>query len=1045
MLHDKRMSSFLLLTSSLLLPTMSSANEVTAADTAKFKALGQSTFHQSSSKNYIVQLKDPAGITIAQLSGGLTPSNPSNAFANNSYNPKQAVVKSHTDKLEQLHQKIAQKAGLSKIHHSYTHTFNGFSAMLTESQAAALAADPDVVGVWEDELQKPTTANTPEFLGLNGGNGQHSLDIKGEGVIVGVVDTGIWPEHPSFADDGSYSDPALLGWNGNCDQGDDETFNCNYKLIGASYFNSSFVAAYPLIEEEFNSPRDADGHGSHTAGTAAGNESVTATLFGTDIGSVTGIAPRARVAAYKACWNSDFVTEDGEEQSGCFYGDTMAAIDQAVADGVDIINYSIGGSLTDLTTPAATSMLLAEQAGVFVSVSAGNSGPTAQTVGTPAPWVMSVAASTYSGESVTNAIRVTTSDEFSVDYQSVEGAITKPLVESGDITAALVVASPLEACFVAEDTPTALDNAEAIAGKIAVISRGSCAFVEKVARAQLAGAVAVVVYTNDDGSPIVMGGDDSFDIPGVMVSKADGELLASQIDAELAPIATLSVGNFVASTEVGNIMGDFSSRGPNLSTGDLIKPDITAPGVRILAATTAAPAFATQGESFAYLQGTSMSAPHIAGMAALLKEQNPTWTPSIIKSALMTSSYQTVVKEDGVTPADPFDFGAGHAAPVAAMTPGLAYEANFFDYMAFMCGLQQEDFVAGISGYSCQAYVNAEFDIDPSELNSASIAISELSETEDVLRTVTNVSTTDSVYTATIEAPAGVDVQLFTAQEDGSLVVAAGSRAQYALVFTPNDSAVLNQWVFGAITWTDSFGHSVRSPIAIKVVTPKLILAPESISDTVNAARDRLSFRIAMSYSGRTSTESLGMTAPYYATETIPQDEDGSFAFYEASLGKHFFQITDDVKVLRFSLSDQLVSVPGANLDLYVYRCIEWSCGFVGRSTGDTSDETVMVVDPEPADDISVGNVYLVMVHAKNIDGTAEAVVSYQMPSWFVDSANPSTTRVSASTRAIAGRDNRVSVTTKGLAAGHTYMGAVTFYDGDGVEQGTTVLELTAE
>src|SRR5690606_26052011 len=347
-----------------------------------------------------------------------------------------------------------------KLIYSYTHTFNGFSAKMTAAQAEALRNHPNVEGVWRDEAQQMTTSNTPAFLGLTSSpDGLHTLGVKGEDVVIGVVDSGIWPEHPSFADDGSYA--PLSGWNGTCDVGEDPEFSCNNKLIGARYFKSTFETVYEIQPGEFISPRDADNHGTHVASTAGGNEVVTAVFNGTPVATVSGIAPRARIAMYKACWNSDYVSPEGVNERGCFYGDTMAAIDQAVADGVDVINYSTGGDRTNLTTVSAAAKLRAAQAGVFVSVSAGNDGPTASTIGTPAPWVTTVAASTYDGFSIANGIEVT-AGPLQGTYIAVEGVTSVPLSQTGDISADVVVAEPLLAC-------AELTNAAEIAGKFALI------------------------------------------------------------------------------------------------------------------------------------------------------------------------------------------------------------------------------------------------------------------------------------------------------------------------------------------------------------------------------------------------------------------------------------------------------------------------------------------------------------------------------------------------------------------------------------------------
>lgn len=1014
------------------------ANEV-SGDISLYKESGNSASTKKSSGLYIVQLKGQPGIAQAQDIGELLPSNQVVGIAKNNYNATTPAMQAYAKALEAKQNEVAGEIGSLDIIHSYKHTFNGFSVKLTEKQKAKLESHPDVVGVWEDSLQQVNTANTPEFLGLTGAGGQHTLGIKGEDVIIGVLDTGITPEHPSFADDGTYSDPSSIGWTGSCDAGEEAgegTFACNNKLIGARYYKDSFESSYEVQTAlgEFISPRDADGHGSHTASTAGGNEGVAAEISGVGAGSVSGIAPRARIAMYKVCWNSDYVSPEGAKERGCFYGDSMAAIDQAVVDGVDVINYSIGGSRTSLTTAAASAKLRATQAGVFVAVSAGNDGPDVETVGTPAPWVTSVGASTYDGFStiVGTELNVNSGPLSGDAIVSVPADIAPA---SGGLSGKLVAAEPLEAC---DADP--ITNSEELAGNIALIARGSCAFTMKFNNAMAAGATGVVVYTYTGTSPFGMGGD-PVTIPGAMISYDDGQALLASIGEEETNV-TLSETPIAASApEVGNLMAAFSSRGPNSASYDIIKPDITAPGVKILAATTDTPMFGTAGSTFAYLQGTSMSSPHIAGMAALLKDSHPNWSPAKIKSALMTTAYQGVTKEDGSTPADPFDFGAGHASPVDAMAPGLVYDANFADYLAFLCGIGENDFVAA-NETDCSTLESNGFSTEPSQLNIASIGIAELLTPETVSRTVTNATSSASVYTATIEAPEGIEVELATFDSEGNpiadntLTVDAEGTASYALTFTKGEGAVFNEWTFGSITWTDGT-HSVRSPIAIKAVPDVKIDVPETVSGMMN--RGRYSFPVQMLYTGSTSKTYAGLVAPFGVNGTVEDDPANEFEFLGAGTNYHLFTIPEGTQVARFSLRNSLVSVDGADLDLYVYRCTAWTCTQIETSATESSDEDVILVNPEPRDNGANGDVYLTMIHGFETSAPAD----YTMLGWIADSAS-SSTRVISSTRAYDGRFNWVSVMDRTLAPG-LYMGGITFFNDEGEAEGTTVLEIGVE
>jgi len=1006
------------------------ANEV-VINASKLQATGASTIAQKQTGNYIVQLKGAPAITKAQELGELLPSNQMVAKSGNKYNANTPKMAAYVKSLEARQKKVAGDIGSIKMGHSFKHTFNGFTARLNDKQKALLESHPDVAGVWADEVQKINTANTPAFLGLTGPGGQHTMDIKGEDVVIGVLDTGIWPENPSFADDGSYSDPASIGFTGTCDTGTDEAFSCNNKLVGARYYKDSFESQYEIQYGlgEFESPRDADGHGSHTAGTAGGNEAVAAELSGVPVGSVSGIAPRARIAAYKVCWNSDYTTPEGADEAGCFYGDSMAAIDQAVLDGVDVINFSIGGSRTDLTTPPAAAMLRAADAGVFVSVSAGNSGPDIETVGTPAPWVTSVAASTYDGTSALVGNKLTVLDSSDVL------AIPAGFGPGGTFAGELAVAEHIEGC---DADP--ITNPGALAGKVALIARGSCAFTEKVLNAQDAGAVGVLIYTYDGSTPFSMGGDDPLvEIPSAMISFADGQALTALAGTQVAFTTEPLTGE---ATEVGDIMANFSSRGPNTASYDIIKPDITAPGVKILAATTSDPMFGTDGETYAYLQGTSMSAPHIAGMAALFKGSEPSWSPAEIKSALMTTAYQDVQKHDGSGLADPFNFGAGHAAPVAAMDPGLLYDATTADYLAFMCGLNENDLVESWETTCAELEANG-FSTDPSQLNLASIGVASLIADETVTRTVKNATEVASTYTATINAPAGVNVSVRTfdsegvENESGELVVQPGGTASYALDFSRAEDAVYGEWTFGSITWTDEHGHTVYSPIAVKPEADIDIIVPESVSGQMK--RGRYAFPVQMMYSGRTSLDYAGLVAPFGVQGNVEQDPAQEYEFLGAGTTYHAFTIPEGTKVARFSLRDEGVAVEGSDLDLYVYRCIGWSCSQVDASTSSGSNEDVILTNPEAANDAANGDIYITFIHGYSTGG--EASTDYTMLGWVADQAD-SSTRVSSSRRAIDGRFNNVWVRTRGLQEGMVYMGAVTFYNGEGEAQGTTVLEL---
>jgi subtilisin family serine protease len=1003
----------------------------------------------SSKTQYIVQLKGAPAAN--RSSDNSIPDRFDSVLNNIKYDANSAASIAYRNKLVNKQNQVMKSIGVSNAVYTYEHSFNGFAATLTTSQFEKLKNNPDVLNIWPDELLQMDTANTPEFLGLTAPGGLHTLGTKGEDVIIGVVDSGVWPENPSIRDDmpGNEFGPIANtrpDWTGACDVGTDADFSCNNKLIGARFFKEGFEVNSAILPGEFDSPRDADGHGTHTLTTSGGNEGVSASLQGIGVGTVSGIAPRARVAAYKVCWNGG--------SGGCSTTDSVAAIDAAVADGVDVINFSISGSRTAMTDPVHVAFFNASRGGVFNALSAGNSGPGEQTVAHNVPWVTTVGASTYDGEAALVGSKLEVSyDGISEDIFSLPGAITVA-IPVGGLSGELVNTDPVIMCD--EDSGgftgnNPIVNAEAIDGKIAFISRGGCAFSEKILYAQDAGAIGVVVYST--GTAIAMGGDATgITVPGVMISLDDGVRLAPIVDGTEVTVTLTNDGITDSSTQIGNQMANFSSRGESLATADILKPDITAPGVQILAGTSGAQIDSgTTGESYAFLSGTSMSSPHIAGMAALMVEAQPTFSPAAIKSALMTSSYQAgVTKEDGSTPADPFDFGAGHAAPNSAVNPGLVYDAGTNDYYAFLCGAGDADFVeADFFVGACGALEGANYPLDPSGLNLASIAIESLAETQTIRRYVNNVS--DSVaFTATVEAPAGVDVVVSVLDWNTGTIVESNTMGfneeglgLYELTFSKNDSAVLDEWVFGSITWSDG-AHNVRSPIVLKPSTPPLVIVPEALSIDPTGSRARITIPAEISYNGRFFAKGMGLAQSEVFVSEVAQDADSTFAFNEPGLGFYFVNVPQGTRIAKFGLFGADQDSPSVDLDLYVYACPGFSCSQVGSGQNGGSDESVLLVDPLPLANIGNSDIYVVFVHGWSLAGADSVLAPLNV--WLVDEAGRSQyMSVRASSRARDGRTNRVYVSMSGLVSGEDYLGGVVYTDQNGQENGLTVIEVKAQ
>ncbi|HEX7374283.1 MAG TPA: S8 family peptidase, partial [Steroidobacteraceae bacterium] len=413
--------------------------------------------------------------------------------------PDSPQVQRYKGYLDSRHDAALAGVGGGKKAYDYGYAFNGFAAELSADQADKLRATRGVVSVVKDEVLQPDTATTPAFLGLSGNDGfWATTGDKGEDVIIGMVDSGAWPEHPSFSDrtgsngndsqDGKLDYQQIPGWHGKCTPGVAfNASNCNQKLIGARYYNSGWggnAGIDDLFPFEFNSPRDWAGHGTHTASTAGGNEGVTITGPAAPFGKANGIAPRARIAVYKVCW------ADQPTGGGCFGSDSVAAIDQAVADGVDVINFSISGTSTNFLDPVEVAFLYAANAGVFVAASAGNSGPATSTVAHPSPWLTTVAAGTHNRNGIGSA---TLGNGVTVTGASFASAVgPAPLIHSIVAGVAGADALTLARCYGAADGGVRLDPAK-VAGKIVVCERGGNALVNKSAAVLNAGGVGMIL------------------------------------------------------------------------------------------------------------------------------------------------------------------------------------------------------------------------------------------------------------------------------------------------------------------------------------------------------------------------------------------------------------------------------------------------------------------------------------------------------------------------------------------------------------------------
>ncbi len=944
---------------------------------------------------YIVQmLEDP----VIVYRGGVPGMAATEPGQGQKVDPEHPAVVSYAGYLDGRHSDALRRAGGGRKVYDYRYGFNGFAAEMSAAQAEALKSVPGVISVRKDELVEADTSSTPTFLGLTDSGGLWDMlggfGRAGEDVIIGVVDSGVWPEHPSFSDRTDCDDKHgkkqckldyhhIPGWHGKCEKGEDfNASDCNQKLIGARYFNAAWGGNAGIAAErpwEFTSPRDYNGHGSHTASTAGGNHGVPTTGAASVFGPISGMAPRARIAAYKALWS----TEDASTASG-FTSDLVAAIDQAVADGVDVINYSISGTLTDFLDPVQVSFLFAARAGVFVACSAGNSGPTTSTVAHPGPWLTTVAAGTHNRNGQGS---VTLGNGATYSGASLATAVgPAPLVDS--TAAGLAGADPtaVRLCFTAGDnggTP-ALDPAK-VAGRIVVCDRGTNARVNKSLAVRDAGGVGMILVNT---SPNSINADFHF-VPTVHLQNTDRAAVKAYA-ATAGATATIAQATIVYD-EPAPFTASFSSRGPLLAgSGDLLKPDVIAPGQDILAA-VAPPG--NQGFLFNLYSGTSMSSPHVAGLAALLRNLHPDWTPMMIKSALMTSAYDVLDGPD-TNPIVIFRQGAGHVRPNSAADPGLVLDAGWNDWLAFLCGT-----TSGVSPATCTALSGMGYSLDPSDLNVASIAIGDLAGVQTVTRRVTNVGHRRATYTASLTGMDGFDVAI----SPSSLTLQRGATGTFTATFT-RTAAPLSAYAGGQLTWSDG-KHAVRIPM---VVRPVALAAPASVSGNGGP----ITYGVKFGYTGPFTATARGLVPATTFGGTIVDDPTDSFAPGGPGTVSFDVAVPAGTTYARFALFDASVS-PASDLDLYVYQ----GTTLVGSSQGGTAEEEVNLLNPAAA-------TYKVWVHGFAVPPPS---ASFTLFTWVLGSADAGNMTVSAPATATLGASGTISLDFTGLGAATKYLGSVAY------------------
>lgn len=801
----------LLLSSMALIPATAAPAEPLTAVAAKNVNPGEYP-----AGRYIVVLAEKPAATYDGGSPGLAATKPRNGRKLDANRPEVQQYQAH---LENRQNAVAGSENV-QIKRQYTAAINGFSADLTADQAVKLAKDPAVLAVAPDTENAPDYSTT-DFLGLSGENGLWETvfggqENAGKGVVVGVIDSGYTPSNPFFAgqDVQPLSGQAQVGvpyrtpagtiamlksdgdtFAGECEkgQGTGAAFDgsaCNSKVLSARYFADDFLRTTPpenRAPEELISPVDVGSHGTHTASTAAGNANVRATLGAVDMGITGGVAPAAKLSIYKVCW-----ADKNPASGGCYSSAAVAAINQAILDGVDVLNYSISGSTSTTTDPVSLAFLSAASAGIFVATSAGNAGPTASTVNHGAPWLTTVAASSFSTE-----LQGTIEFEDGSKYRGAS-LMAAPVPASNVVLAGNAAAAGVtnpELCG-----PNVLDPAK-VAGKIVVCDRGVVDRVAKSAEVQRAGGVGMILVNVTTSSEDL----DRHSVPTVHVNPPATQQIKDKLTANpgiKAALVNRDTTGLPAPPQP-QIAG-FSSRGPLLATGsDLLKPDVAAPGVAVLAGVSP---IGSKGDQFGLLSGTSMAAPHVAGFSALILAKNPKWSPATIKSAMMTTASE-VKNADGTRNNDVFAAGAGQVDVGRVLDPGLVYDNTEDDYLKFIQGTGLD---LGIPDLGTTA---------PRDMNLASFALGALTGKTEVTRTVT--ALTPGIYRAKANVP-GIKVTVTPSILSFS---AAGEKRTFKVRFE-NTSTVLGQFATGNLVWQGA-GKNVASPVAVR---PQSVVAAENLA-----------------------------------------------------------------------------------------------------------------------------------------------------------------------------------------------------------------------